>query len=975
VEAKKQFRFQGLIAGAAAGILSAGLFLFQIFEAVEYQLYDMNFSQIQGSETAPEEIVIVAIDQASVVKLGRWPWPRLYHAEIIRQIAQNGAKVIMVDIGFFEPDREMPANDVALIEATQGAGNVIYPVIIEKVTRGGEEFLVRTEPLPSLKEGAAALGHAHIEQGKDGIVRKIYLSEKMGDEAAWGMGLEALRLYLDIPPDGLRRIGPGRLSLGDIEIPVIEAPPSAMASEAQILHNYEMNISFTGDQGTFEYIPAHRLIDGDVPADYFKGKLVLYGGTAAGLWDSHMTPFSQARAPMPGVEVQANVINTILNGRFIQRASLVLICILTIAAALLMGAVHEHFETRVAVPVLVLCLAGSLSAYFHLFNTYGYWLEITPIHAALVLSFVFALMLKMRQVNVALDREVLNLSQATDLGGRSGEERVVEVFNAAESTLKNVLNIPAAALFKVNRSKAQMELTTQYGLTELGGSRKRRIKIGGGLRGLLIGLEPIPVDGLKGHPLAHALGKARNRLYHSLFVPLLAQGETIGALCVFRPKGAPFTQEESELLQAVSSELGTLWYNASLYSRLVQSTSNPLAPFTYKSQQRRIQTLSVLSDSVRGEKNLMTAIMDSIADGVIVTDVLGTIRLLNPKAKEILGLYAEDIIGQNAAEFVRRYSDIAFEDIREKFQQMVEQGKTFSTEVKLALPTTRFYTLLAGPVRSREGLVQGIVAVLSDITELKELDQMKTDLMSMVTHEIRTPLATVRGFAQILLKGGIPTEKTKEFLNIINRQSNRLVNLVNDFLDITRIESGRQAITKAPLDVEKLIQNALQDLQPLANEKNISLTYDPPTAPVPEVLADRNLMEQVLINLLSNAIKYSPKGAQACVSLHRNNGQVIVDVKDTGLGIPPDAVPRLFEKFYRVRSDDRKDIIGTGLGLSLVKQIIEVHEGTIRVESEHGEGSTFTFTLPIAATTSGVGSSETSDSNEKVAQESLPVAH
>jgi two-component system phosphate regulon sensor histidine kinase PhoR len=358
----------------------------------------------------------------------------------------------------------------------------------------------------------------------------------------------------------------------------------------------------------------------------------------------------------------------------------------------------------------------------------------------------------------------------------------------------------------------------------------------------------------------------------------------------------------------------------------------------------------------------MTAIMDSIADGVIVTDVLGTIRIINPKAKDILALYAEDVVGHNAAEFIRRFSDIPYEEIRDKFQNVVEQGRTYSSEIKLSLPTSRFYTLSVGPVRSRDGLVQGIVAVLSDITELKELDQMKTDLMSMVTHEIRTPLATVRGFAQILLKGGIPGEKSREFLEIINRQSNRLVNLVNDFLDITRIESGRQAITKAPLNIEKLIQNALVDLKPLADDKNITLHYEPPSAGFPEIFADRNLMEQVLINLVSNAIKYSPKGAETRIRLHQDNGNVRVDVKDTGLGIPREAIPRLFEKFYRVRCDDRKDIIGTGLGLSLVKQIIDVHAGTISVESEHGVGSTFTFTLPLTPPEAVVEDPDTADS-------------
>jgi two-component system phosphate regulon sensor histidine kinase PhoR len=332
---------------------------------------------------------------------------------------------------------------------------------------------------------------------------------------------------------------------------------------------------------------------------------------------------------------------------------------------------------------------------------------------------------------------------------------------------------------------------------------------------------------------------------------------------------------------------------------------------------------------------------------VIVTDVLGTIKILNPKAKEILGLYGESAVGQSAVEFIRRFEDVPYEVMRDKFKKIVERGETFSSDIRISIPTTRFYTLQLGPVRSRDGMVQGIVGVLSDITELKEMDQMKTDLMSMVTHEIRTPLATVRGFAQILLKGGIGGDKSKEFLEIINRQSNRLVNLVNDFLDITRIESGRQVITKGPVDMDKLIQNAVADLKPLADEKNISLQYASPGG-LPEVFGDRNLIEQVLINLLSNAIKYSPKGAWAKVAAAQQNGSVSIAVQDNGLGIPKESIPRLFEKFYRVRCDDRKDIIGTGLGLSLVKQIIDVHQGTIRVESEHGKGSTFTFTVPVA---------------------------
>ena len=468
----------------------------------------------------------------------------------------------------------------------------------------------------------------------------------------------------------------------------------------------------------------------------------------------------------------------------------------------------------------------------------------------------------------------------------------------------------------------------------------------GDLTSLLVSLDPILVSSLQNHPLAAIVPKAQISAYHAMIVPLVAKGDTVGALCLFRPRGENFRTEDENLLRAISAEFGTVWYNANLYERLTAKNTNPLATFTYQSQERRIQTLSALNDAVVDEKSLMRSIMDSVADGVIVTDVLGTIRLFNPKAKEILGLYAESAVGQSAVEFIRRFEEIPYAEMQEKFRKIVERGEIFTADIKLSLPTTRFYTLSLGPVRSSDGLVQGIVAVLSDITQLKEMDQMKTDLMSMVTHEIRTPLATVRGFAQILLKGGIDNEKGSEFLEIINRQSNRLVNLVNDFLDITRIESGRQVITKTPVNIDKLIQNALADLKPLADEKSISLQYRPDPGGLSEVFGDRNLIEQVLINLLSNAIKYSPKGASAGVAVAEQNGIVAVSVQDTGLGIPKEALPRLFEKFYRVRAEDRKDIIGTGLGLSLAKQIMEVHGGTIRVESVHGKGSTFTITIP-----------------------------
>lgn len=943
---KKALVLRGLAGGGIAALIACSLYFFQVFEALEYQLYDADF-RIQGRESTPPEIVIVSIDQASLLKLGGWPWPRTYHAEVLRRIHAGGAKVIGMDVGFFEPDRRDPRNDEELIAATKEAGDVVLTMITERLERDGQVSLIRLEPLPELKAAAAATGHAHIEMSSDGIVRKVHLAYRMADATYWGLGVEVVRRYLDLGESDVRPLGDGVLGLGDIRIPVTSAPPGIGPSEGRVIADYEMNIGYAGDRDTFTYVPVHELLEDRLPSDFFAGKIVLYGGDAQGLFDDHMTPFSVTRTPMPGVEIQANIIHTILEQNFIRRAPLWLLGVVTFVFALLVAAMYQYFDTRLAVLLMVMLIVGTLAAHMYLFQSHGYWLEVSPIVVSVVLSLIFGLMLKMRQVNLALDDEVLSLSEAAALSEKAGDQTMLGTFAASEPTLRDVLQVPAAALLKMDRRKSVLTPAAQYGLNRIQPGRKSTVKLTGELTGLLAGLEPVEVPDLTKHSLASLVPRAQLALYHALLVPLVAKGETVGALCLFRTKGERFREEELDLLQAVSAELGMTWHNAALYERLTSTSANPLAPFTYRSQERRIQTLNALSDAVLSEKSLMGSIMDSIADGVIVTDALGIIQIINPKAKEILGLYAESTVGQSAVDFVRKFEDVPYEVMREKFQRIVERGETFSADVRLSLPTTRFYTLRLGPVRSRDGVVQGIVAVLSDVTELKEMDQMKTDLMSMVTHEIRTPLATVRGFAQILLKGDLGGDKSKEFLEIINRQSNRLVNLVNDFLDITRIESGRQAITKGPVDMEKLIQNALADLKPLADEKNISLLYQSPGA-LPEVFGDRNLIEQVLINLLSNAIKYSPKGAWARVAAGQQNGSLAISIQDNGLGIPKESVPRLFEKFYRVRCDDRKDIIGTGLGLSLVKQIIDVHQGTILVSSEHGKGSTFTFTIPVS---------------------------
>jgi len=233
------------------------------------------------------------------------------------------------------------------------------------------------------------------------------------------------------------------------------------------------------------------------------------------------------------------------------------------------------------------------------------------------------------------------------------------------------------------------------------------------------------------------------------------------------------------------------------------------------------------------------------------------------------------------------------------------------------------------------------------LDEVKAISKRKTDFISSVSHELRTPLTSIKGYASILLTGklgNIPSE-IKERLDKINRHSDELVHLVNDLLDIARIESGRMSMKKEPLDLENIVEVVLDLLSVQLKERHIEASSKI-TADANVIFADRSQIERVFINIIGNALKFTPAQGKITVSTHRLDNAVQVDITDTGCGIPQEAQEAIFEEFYRVDNTINQEVKGTGLGLTLVKHIVEAHNGKIWVKSKVGSGSTFSFTVP-----------------------------
>jgi len=274
----------------------------------------------------------------------------------------------------------------------------------------------------------------------------------------------------------------------------------------------------------------------------------------------------------------------------------------------------------------------------------------------------------------------------------------------------------------------------------------------------------------------------------------------------------------------------------------------------------------------------------------------------------------------------RKKAEEKLKQYREHLEELVEE-RTSELEKEIA------------ERKRAEGLIR------EQNERLKELDRMKSEFLSTAAHELRTPLTSILGFSEILLKRKLDEERKNRFLKIINEESMGLSALINDLLDLSRIESGRGfKITKAPIDMKGVILENVDLFQAQTDKHTFKVNLSDDLV---KIEADKDKINQVMENLISNAVKFSPQGGRITVSVERVKGKIEISVADTGIGIPEKNLPHIFEKFYRADNASSEVIGGTGLGLSIVKYIVESHGGKLSVESKLGKGSTFSFTLPI----------------------------
>jgi len=480
-----------------------------------------------------------------------------------------------------------------------------------------------------------------------------------------------------------------------------------------------------------------------------------------------------------------------------------------------------------------------------------------------------------------------------------------QLFELIMDSLSKVIDYDICASFILTEKGGSLVVKAAKAVTKdfVGEVKKNVIEAFSSLSGQTINEEDISVS-LEDIPRPGKEEKAPARVKSFFNVPLIVKDKVVGMLNVSSFRKDAFSLTSIRIIYTIS-------YQAAIAVERLRSI-------------------------IAAEKSKMESMVESMTEGVVMIDERGRMVILNPQARQMLGFGLD-----------KEISIFALSNLDKIFQECQDKKKLVTKEI-LIPQEKKVLQCNVSPVKGdEEGKIIGMVAILRDITKEKEVDRMKTEFISTVSHELRTPLTTIKEFVSILLDeipGNINKDQ-KEYLTIVKGNTDRLVRLIVNLLDISRIETGRVKLKRVLVNPVTLVKDVILSMGVEANKKKIKLeTFFEPT--LPDLYIDPDRITQVFTNLIGNAIKFTPEGGRITVELKDRKKEVVASVADTGIGISPENLDKVFNRFQQIDRVDGPGAKGTGLGLSISKALVEMHKGRIWAESEPGKGSKFIFTLP-----------------------------
>ncbi len=466
-----------------------------------------------------------------------------------------------------------------------------------------------------------------------------------------------------------------------------------------------------------------------------------------------------------------------------------------------------------------------------------------------------------------------------------------------------------------------------------------KLKIGEGLAGWVVKhRQPVMVEDLYQDP-RWVVSQGSQSHRSSVAAPLIVGEDVIGAIMVFHRHVGFFSEDVLEMVKAIGSQIAIAINNAQLYE-LIRDQAERLGSMLRQQQV---------------EASRQTAILEAVADGVLVTDPGNSITFVNASAETILSMSNAQLVDnplENFAGLFGKSTHTWIQTIREWSENPGGQhaGETYAEQI--SMDNGRVVLVHLAPVIWHTEFL-GTVSIFRDITHEVEVDRLKSEFVATVSHELRTPMTSIRGYVDVLLMGaaGALSESQVHFLDIIKSNTERLNILVNDLLDISRIEAGRVTLSIQSVDLRQVAEEIVAEVQQRSQDekKPMEVTFKA-NGTLPRVLADPERIRHVLGNIVDNAYNYTPENGKITISVHQASANTVqVDVKDSGIGISVEQHDRVFERFFRGEDPLVLATPGTGLGLPIVKQLVEMHHGKIWMDSTGvpGEGSTFSFTIPV----------------------------
>ena len=493
----------------------------------------------------------------------------------------------------------------------------------------------------------------------------------------------------------------------------------------------------------------------------------------------------------------------------------------------------------------------------------------------------------------------------------AGQLELQAVLDTIVVTLRQAIGCRGCCIFLIDQTGKQLEIQAAAGLKPHW-RETAKLKLGEGIAGRAAAEgRTIYVSDTRQDPTFVVFDEEVQSL---IVTPLFAHGEVIGTINVDDDRSNAFGSTQERLLTIAATQAGIVIDNARLFSR------------------------------VWAEQQQTQAIIQHMADGLLLIDSQGVIKTCNQTLAMMLGLHPGQIVGQKLG------SPDLPPNLAKVITSTTQQARTgvLAKEVTIEKPHPRTLQVFSTTVVDDNRQPVGEVRVMHDITKEREVEQLKDEFFSTISHDLRTPLFSIHGFAQIMLEEGDNLDEATrgEFLATIQRQALQLSEMVSNLLDLSKFDEGRFELEKQPVAVADLIHQTILKLQGFAHQEKIKLVSDvSPTLPLVE--ADRERLEQVLTNLIGNAIKFSEAKGQVLIKAAKVNGEMQVEVQDHGIGIPAEDLEQIFSRFYQSESGNKHSKASSGLGLHIAKKIVEAHGGKIWAESEVGQGSIFRFTLPL----------------------------